>query len=304
MRTYILNTICATLLFCISAFAQSPAISQWKKAVVKIESVQQRYSPGQVDVFLKKKLDSIGHTISQHETADIRGEISGIKDTLRGTGLMIADGTKIYMVTAKHLIKATELSNGAETITDQLAIRTDATDKKTNEIPLLSLTTGLTKYKPYILSTDKEDLIIISFQKSDYKVNVAYMKQAGVVPVPVQSIASTDDNSTGEVFTIGFPAISGSKKAEVFNGKIASAGKSTFGFTVDMPVYPGNSGGPVIKNNKLVGILSYQSGIVTNIDAAMHPFIKANSATVIKASYILPLLRKLQANEANPTFNR
>jgi len=53
-----------------------------------------------------------------------------------------------------------------------------------------------------------------------------------------------------------------------------------------------------------VGILSYQAGIVTNIDAAMHPFNRANSAMVIKASYILPLLRKLQANEANPTFNR
>jgi len=296
MRTYFLNILFIASLICGSAFAQTPAIVRWKKAVVKIEAVQQRYSPEQIDGFLKKKLDSIGHTISQHETADIRGEISGIKDTLRGTGLMIADGTKWYLVTAKHIIKATELSNGAETITDQLFIRSAATDKKTNEIPLLSLTSGLTKYKPFVLSSDKEDLVIISFQKSDYKANVTYMKQIGVVPIPVQDIASAEDS--GNVFTIGFPALAGSTKAEVSNGKITS------NFIAEIAVYPGNTGGPVIKNNKLVGILSYQAGVVTNIDAAMHPFAKANSATVVKASFILPFLRKLQANEANPTFNR
>ncbi len=296
MRTYFLNTLCIASMFCSNAFSQTPMIDKWKKAVVKIESVQQRYSPEQIDGILKKKLDSIGHTISQHETADIRGEISGIKDTLRGTGLMISDGTKWYLVTAKHIIKATELSNGAETITDQLFIRSDANDKKSNEIPLLSLTTGLTKYKPFVLSSDKEDLIIISFQKSDYKANVAYMKQIGVVPIPVQDISQTEDN--GDVFTIGFPALSGSTKAEVSKGKI------TANSIANMAVYPGNTGGPVIKNNKLVGVLSYQSGIVTNIDAATHPFAKANSAMVIKASYILPLLKKLQANEANQTFNR
>src|SRR5476649_588780 len=119
MKTYFINALCIVLLFCGSVFSQTPSIDKWKKAVVKIEAVQQRYVPEQVDALLKKKLDSIGHTISQHETADIRAEISGIRDTLHGTGLMIADGTKWYLVTAKHIIRATELSNGVETITDQ-----------------------------------------------------------------------------------------------------------------------------------------------------------------------------------------
>jgi len=304
MKNHLLNTLCITLLS-YAAFAQTHATDQWKKAVVKIESVQQRYNPEQVDGFLKKKLDSIGHVISQHETADIRGEISGIRDTLRGTGVLIADGSKIYLVTAKHLIKATELSNGAETITDQLTIAADASGKKTNEIPLLSLTTGLTRYKPFVLSSDKEDLVIISFQKNDYKTNLVYMKQVGVVAVPIQAIAQMNGSEvSGDVFTVGFPTISGSKKAQVSNGKIVSANKQASNFKVDMAVYPGNSGGPVIKNDKLIGILSYQAGIITNIDAALHPFAKANSATAIKASVILPLLKKLQENEKNPTFNR
>ena len=303
MRRYFLNTLCITLLFCSSLFAQTPG--QWKKAVVKIESVQQRYSPDQLDILLQKKLDSIGHVISQHETADIRGELAAIKDTLRGTGLLIADGAKIYLITAKHLIKATELSNGLETLTDQLTIRTDATEKQTNTISLLSLTTGLSKFKPFVLSGDKNDLGIISFQKNDYKSTVAYLKQIGVIPVPVEVMVNTDDVRTGdEVFTVGFPALRGSKRAEAANGKVTAVTKTTSNFTVALAVYPGNSGGPVIKNNKLVGILSYPSGIATNVDAALHPFAKANAAAATNASVILPLLRKLQANERNPTFNR
>jgi len=305
MKIYFLNTLCIVSLFCSSLLAQTPGVNQWKKAVVKIESVQQRYSPDQLDVLLQKKLDSIGHVISQHETADIRGELAAIKDTLRGTGLLIVDGSKIYLVTAKHLIKATELSNGLETLTDQLTIRTDATEKPTNTISLLSLTTGLSKFKPFVLSSDKNDLGIISFQKNDYKSTVAYLKQIGVMPIPLQAIANIDDTRTGDdVFTIGFSALRGGKKAETANGKITTANKSASNFAVALAVYPGNSGGPVIKNNKLVGILGYQSGITTNVDVAIHPFVKANAATATKASVIVPLLRRLQANERNPTFNR
>lgn len=301
MRTYLLYTLVITLLYSGSSYAQEPSITRWKKAVVKVESIQQRYTPEQVDVLLQKKLDSIKHGISQHETYDIRDGLAGIRDTMRGTGLFIADGVKIYLVTAKHIIRATELSKGLETITDLVTIRADVADKKTNDIYLLNLTTGFSKYKPFILSSDDLDLGIISFQKNGYKAIVAYLMQIGVVPMPIISIQEGRGPGNG-IFTIGFPGLSGSKKAELSNGKMGSADKSSF--TAEMPVYPGNSGGPVIMNNKLIGILGYPAGITNKTDAATHPFVKTNSATVINASVIIPLLRKLQANERNPTFNK
>jgi V8-like Glu-specific endopeptidase len=307
MKFFAINTCCAfVLIFCNNAFAQVPAFNRWKKTVVKIESVQQRYTPEQVDVLLQKTLDSIGHVISQHETADIRNAFSAINDTIRGTGVMISDNAKIYMVTAKHIIKATELSNGLETIGDHIAIRIDATDKKTNEISLLNLTNGLTRAKPFVLSSDEDDLAIISFQKTNYyKLVIAYMKQNGVAPIPLQSIGDLQGNAVGnEILTVGFPALHRSIKAEVSNGKITTINKSAANFKAALTVYPGNSGGPVIQNDKLIGILSYQSGILNNMGVVTHPFAKATSATVIKASNILPLLRKLQVNEQNPTFNK
>jgi len=301
MRTYLLFTFVITLLYSGSSYAQEPSITRWKKAVVKVESIQQRYTPEQVDVLLQKKLDSIKHGISQHETYDIRDGLAGIRDTMRGTGLFIADGPKIYLVTAKHIIKATELSKGLETITDLVTIKADAADKETNDIYLLNLTTGFSKYKPFVLSSDDEDLGIISFQKNDYKSIVAYLKQIGVVPIPITTVQDGHGPGNG-IFAVGFPGLSGSKKAEVSNGKVSSINNSSF--IADIAVYPGNSGGPVVMNNKLVGIVSYPSGVTNKTDAAMHPFVKANSATVINASAIFPLLRKLQTNERNPTFNQ
>lgn len=310
MKSRISYLLYIALLFCGGAFAQTPAkvqepsLSQWKKAVVKIESIQQRYNFAQADVILHKQIDGL-RGISQHDTYSRQDSILTIKDTIRGTGIMVSDGNKIYLVTAKHLIKATEnLSNGLETINDLLSIKFDAANKKSNDISLMNLAANTVNLQPFVFSDNKTDLGIISFQKSNYKMIIAYLKQVGCVPVPIQTINNLNNNHTGdEISTIGFPALPGSKNAVVSTGKIESVNQSVPAYKAAIAIYPGNSGGPIIKNDKLVGVLSYQAEIANNIDAAMHPFVKANSATVIKASYILPLLRKLQEHEKNPGFN-
>ncbi|MDB5009226.1 MAG: hypothetical protein JWQ06_15 [Mucilaginibacter sp.] len=298
------------MLCCGGAFAQgingiNP--DQWKKAVVKIESIQQRYTSAQVDMLLHQQVDTIKR-LSQHEMYSRLDDLVNIKDTIRGTGILVADGTKIYLITAKHLIKATEkLTNGLETINDLLSIKSNVNNKKSNDISLMNLATNDVPARPFIFSDDQNDIGIISFQKIGYKSIVAYIKQMGCIPVPIQLIDNLNNMNTNDaLFTIGFPAIPGneSNNPVVANGKIASYNKSAINFTADLTVYPGNSGGPVIKNNKLIGVLSYQKGIKNNIDAAMHPYDQANLATVTKASYIIPLLKKLQQNEKNPGFNK
>jgi V8-like Glu-specific endopeptidase len=299
------------MLFSLNLCAQAPGAGnelqadQWKKAVVKIESIQQRYNFDQVDVILHNQTDTIKR-LSQHEKYNTQGELLTIKDTIRGTGILLADGNKIYLVTAKHLIKATEnAANNVETINDLISIKTNVDNKASNDIGLMNLSENRVNLQPFIFSSDQNDIGIISFQKESYKPILAYLKLEGCVPITVQSISNADDTSTGdEILTVGFPALQGNdhNSSIATKGTIASNSKTAPFFIANLNVYPGNSGGPVIENNKLIGILSFQSGISTNIDATLHPYDKASSATVIKASAIPALLRELQRHEKNTSF--
>ena len=304
MRSHFLKIVYICSLFSANSFGQGTTetnISQWKKAIVKIESIQQRYTFDQVDAMLHKKLDTI-KGISQHDRYNQQGELLTIKDTIRGTGILIADGNKIYLVTAKHIIKATDNVGNVESINDLITIKTNANGKASNDISLMNLATNVMNLRPYVFSSNADDLGIISFQKSDYKAIVAYIKQSGCIPLPVQAIQNINNINAGDdIVTIGFPALAGAERnsAIVSKGKITTTSKSSPNFAADLTIYPGNTGGPVIKSNKLVGILSFQSEVTNNIDAAAHPFQKANSASVIKAAEIAPLLKQLQQREHN-----
>jgi len=299
------------MLFSIKLCAQAPIVAGntyvnlWKKAVVKIESIQQRYNFGQVDAILHKQTDTMRH-LSQHEKYNTQGELLTLKDTLRGTGIIIYDGSKIYLVTAKHLIKATEnAADNAETINDLISIKTNAGNKISNDISLMNLSESKVNLQPFVFSSDNNDIGIISFQKESYKKILAYLDLEGCAPVPVNAINSVDENNTGdEILAVGFPALPGNDHNSItlIKGTIAANSKTSPFFTANLNVYPGDSGSPVIKNNKVIGILSVQSGISTNIDAAAHPYEMASSTIVIKASAILPLLRELQRHEGSSSF--
>jgi V8-like Glu-specific endopeptidase len=302
------------MLFTAKSFAQGTTetnISQWKKAVVKIESIQQRYTFDQVDAMLHKKLDTI-KGISQHDRYNQQGELLTIKDTIRGTGILIADGNKIYLITAKHIIKATDNVGNVESINDLISIKINANGKVSNDISLMNLATNVMNLRPYVFSSDQNDLAIISFQKNDYKATVAYMKQNGCVPIPVQSIldlnymsskkvSGLNTNGRDDILTVGFPALPGIEQNVPLISKGKIEYKKEFGsyLTAEMTVFPGNSGGPIFQNNTMIGVLSYQNGITNNIDAANHPYEKADYAKVIGGSVILPLLKQLQEHEHN-----
>ncbi len=166
MKLFIAGVV---LLFSINSYAQqsnvADNINQWKEAVVKIESIQQRYNFRQVDSILEKQTDTI-KALSQHEKYNIQGELLTLRDTIRGTGLLVSDGNKIYLVTAKHLIKATENApNGSETINNLIWFKTNIGNKISNDVSLSNLSRGLTFLQPYVFSPDQNDLGIISFSK-------------------------------------------------------------------------------------------------------------------------------------------
>jgi len=74
-------------------------------------------------------------------------------------------------------------------------------------------------------------------------------------------------------------------------------------FTIDHYINQTNNGSPIILNDKVIGMLSNEDGILTNTDIVREPYRTAKSAIVTKASVILSLLKKLQQNENMPGFN-
>ena len=305
MRKIFFWALSLCLLFFGNILAQNVSVEKWQKAVVKIESIQQRYNMDQVDVLLHKQIDTL-KGLSQHDKYERQGQLLTIKDTIHGTGLLIADGDKVYMVTAKHLIKATENNgNEKESINDLISFKVNVNGNVSNDVSLMNLSTNQLNIRPFVFSADDVDLGIISFQKPGYKPILNYLKQIGCVPIPIQTVETSVVVSSGDqISLIGFPAVPGQNlnNAKIEQGKIDK--ELSNGFMVSVPVYPGNSGSPVIKGGKLIGVLSFQAGIKNNIDAALHPYQKANSAAVIKVSHILPLLRALQANEKNAGFKQ
>lgn len=169
-----------------SIFAATQVVAQ---STLQLVSVLQRYNERQVDELLQKQLDDLHKTISQHETFERRDALAGAKDTVRGVGVLIADGSKLYILTQKHLIKATELLGVThrEVITDFLTAHLNVS-KKTNDINLLNLVSISPEASPVIFSDDKTDMAIISLQQRSKKLIVDYIKQNGGRGVPVKNI--------------------------------------------------------------------------------------------------------------------
>ena len=117
------------------------------------------------------------------------------------------------------------------------------------------------------------------------------------MPIPVQNIAA-DVNNGDELVAVGYPETSFQERSTgISTGKAKATDKDPASFTVNVSVTPGYSGGPVFKGNKLVGIISYPDDVTSNADVSKKPYKKASSATVIKASVILSVLRDLQGKE-------
>ena len=185
------TTLIIALITCIG-FVQTTT-AQSKNSTIRIETVLQRYNQKQVAELLQKQLDDLHKTISQHETFERRDALEGIKDTLHGTGILVAEGPKLYIVAPKHLVKATEPLGVThrEVITDFFIAHLDV-PKKTNDINLLNLVSISPEGSPVVFSDDKTDLAIISLQQHSKKLILDYIKQNGGVGIPVQNIGKTN----------------------------------------------------------------------------------------------------------------
>ncbi len=150
---------------------------------------------------------------------------------------------------------------------------------------LMNLGAGTPDFAPYTYSSPSIDLAVISLDNRSRAVTERLLER-GYVPVPSDLIGDEPSSEGAEVFTVGFPAAA-SEVAQLllspavlrWRSEILSLPHSTYGrvsllhpalpfFWADLTIYPGNSRGPVIEGDRLVGIVSAQAVIPVELGGA------------------------------------
>ena len=170
---------------------------------------------------------------------------------------------------------------------------------------LMNLGAGSPSSVPYTFSDVDIDLALISLDQRDSRF-ADELSVLGYVPIESSEIADGPDTEGTEVFTVGFPSstaligqvsqhpASAHWSSSHFSLPVASFGRVSMlhaalpFFWADMSIFPGNSGGPVIANNHLVGIVSAQATLP--IDDVPNVRTRIPFGRIIKAGFVRALL--------------
>ena len=164
---------------------------------------------------------------------------------------------------------------------------------------------------PYTFDHE-HDLAIISLNQTNSQFTDKLL-ELGYEPIPSSDISDGPSEEGVDVFTVGYPVDVSEydefelpKAVENHASKFISIPNFAFGrvsqlkdnlnyFWVDMSVYPGNSGGPVIENDKLVGIVIEQAAIKSDTDLNVE--IRIPFGTITKAEFVLKLIEKQEKKD-------
>lgn len=187
---------------------------------------------------------------------------------------------------------------------------------------LMNLQSGPPELWPYTFSEPEIDLAIVSLDQRNSRF-VKELKALGYQPIHLNDISDMPSAEGAEVFTVGYPGFSYfnlflPEKAP-WSSVFASVPSFAFGkvsmlhnelryFFCDMSIYPGNSGGPVVENNKIVGIVSHQFRLpverVINSKSSQEKELlyRIPFGIMIKAQYLKPLIKEQMQKDLKSPF--
>jgi hypothetical protein len=167
----------------------------------------------------------------------------------------------------------------------------------------------------FIFSPQEIDVAIVALDAYDYETGVVNIPkilfERGYRPIDISDIdTGYQPKKLDKTYSIGFPDLSmiGIKNSEdtfqIFQSNRVSAPIVSRGNILDTNhpdpyvisdvfVYHGNSGGPIIHNNKLIGIVhgpNLERREVSGTVLRYYLFLNGNQ--FIKSKYIMPLLRQ------------
>lgn len=177
---------------------------------------------------------------------------------------------------------------------------------------LMNLGAGASFTVPYTFSDPELDLALISLDQRDSRFADELVSR-GFVPIASEDIADGPSDEAQEIFTIGFPSSTALLGQASLHPALAhwssshfSLPVSSFGrvsmlhdqlpfFWADMSIYPGNSGGPVVANDQLVGIVSAQATLP--IDAVPNVQTRIPFGRIIKSGFVRALLEEQEKKD-------
>lgn len=177
---------------------------------------------------------------------------------------------------------------------------------------LMNLGAGVSTCHPYTFSTPDLDLAIISLDQrnNDFADELISM---GYTPIPSGLIGDGPSEEGAEVFSVGFPGAtslitqiaqhpanakwsSSNVSLPVFSwGRVSMLHQALPFYWCDLSIYPGNSGGPLIENGKLVGIVSAQA--ILPLEGAPQLMTRIPFGKIIKAEFVKCLLNEQEAKD-------
>ena len=222
----------------------------------------------------------------------------------RGSAVFMKYKEGMYLITARHVLEKDKTGKVYTLFFFPQRLDIMLSESKIPIPRLMNIGVGPEKQQAYSFHS-KLDLAIISLNTNISSFHgkrfADTLISLGRSPITIQDIKDEPSSEGAEVLTVGFLSSTSELKdkkkphpniswdTDVVSlptlsfGKIAILHPKLDYFWCDMSVYPGNSGGPVIENGKLIGIVSGQPKIR---DTGRIPF-----ACVIKAKYIKDLLK-------------
>jgi len=225
------------------------------------------------------------------------------KDTSAGTGFVLSDNGKLYIVTAKNIITATQYKN-SRLPNDSISVSYLPYFHMSLKLDFkLSGLSGNGAKNPAVAFTNNEENIaIISLQKKEYKTEVADLLAHGCMPVAISELDTSDNHRAGE--RLGRYGRDIMRNNESMNWGICYIQDNdqalAFFTTKKVLLTQGISGSIAIANEKLIGLMA--DG--TEISYTDYKDLKTIPAKFTKAAYIISCLRRLQQMENDPAFNK
>ena len=173
---------------------------------------------------------------------------------------------------------------------------------------------------PYTFSDQVTDLAIVSLDQQDRSF-AEHLLERGHEPIALSDVADAPSAEGTEVFTVGYPSVVSvlgnrdhlhsaerpwtsvvySLPAFAF-GRVSMLHDALSYFLADMTIYPGNSGGPVIENDRLVGLVISQPCI--EVEGNRELRVRAPLAYVTKANAIRELVAVQASKDAQGDSTR
>jgi Trypsin-like peptidase domain len=302
-----------------SKISEDSIINKWIKACVNLEARPNFFvSKIWADWQQKNKNGLLNRQMMKQVQEDYRRKI------YRATALFLIYKNKHYLITARHFLIDSEASqpnyvyekiflgdNGSKVLKPK--------DSKVDTRPEVRYFDGHNggKNPKYILSDEKRDIGIIALDDIPVmgRQFVAMLYDKGYRPIKYSDLDTKESLVKNKpIIAVGFPGeLSELKKYRknidssinhwqsafitvpvVSTGQIKNIHRDSFYFTGNIFSYHGNSGGPIISNNKLVGLNIAYGGPLKNTKTELLNYYIDETAYFSKASNIITLLKTLE----------